>query len=364
MSAYSDPSVQTAIIKSTLELLTNAMTERARLLSNWELDKHRQQQKLQANLLKKKAKKESENASASPVITPSSPRTVASPRAKDEPAKDEAGKEEHDLRPSESTCVSCNLPMASQAGFAVRGDVWHAQCFVCEACKKPFPDNVFVPREVPPEESGGEHKEKFYCLPCHIDLFAARCVGCGEVIRDSTYLTALGGGWHERCFVCTHCKKPFPDSSFMTRDDKAYCAADFNELFAPRCTACHKPILVDEDVIHYKDNMLHPACFRCAICACLLTDKFHEKGGATFCSKCYDDRFGMHCLKCTAIISGSALKALGGLWHPECLTCTKCDVQLTGIMKDIQGKPYCKECAATMGHHGAVVDITMIFGCC
>src|SRR5690606_16967211 len=37
---------------------------------------------------------------------------------------------------------------------------------------------------------------------------AGFCGGCGKGITG-VYLEALGGKWHEKCFVCTDCSKPF-----------------------------------------------------------------------------------------------------------------------------------------------------------
>lgn len=46
-----------------------------------------------------------------------------------------------------------------------------------------------------------EKDGKPYCNKDFYHLFAPRCSGCGESVREN-YLSAANGTWHPECFVC------------------------------------------------------------------------------------------------------------------------------------------------------------------
>ena len=46
-----------------------------------------------------------------------------------------------------------------------------------------------------------EKDGKPYCCKDFYHLFAPKCSGCGESVREN-YLTAANGTWHPECFVC------------------------------------------------------------------------------------------------------------------------------------------------------------------
>jgi len=46
-----------------------------------------------------------------------------------------------------------------------------------------------------------EKDGKPYCCKDFYQLFAPKCSGCGESVREN-YLTAANGTWHPECFVC------------------------------------------------------------------------------------------------------------------------------------------------------------------
>ena len=44
-----------------------------------------------------------------------------------------------------------------------------------------------------------------WCLQCYSKRSAPRCMGCKEPIMDDVMITAIGGQWHDECFVCHEC---------------------------------------------------------------------------------------------------------------------------------------------------------------
>ncbi len=49
-------------------------------------------------------------------------------------------------------------------------------------------------------------------------------------------MTALSEHWHNECFVCAHCKKPFRDGKFSVFKNQPYCKKDFDFI----CSTCGK----------------------------------------------------------------------------------------------------------------------------
>lgn len=78
-----------------------------------------------------------------------------------------------------------------------------------------------------------EHKGKYYCPDDYHKLFGARCPVCGDFVegimqnasprtlRNAHLLVGevvqvLNATYHQQCFKCTRCKKPFPSGQKVT----------------------------------------------------------------------------------------------------------------------------------------------------
>jgi hypothetical protein len=101
--------------------------------------------------------------------------------------------------------------MYTPSKVTFNGKDWHPQCFVCAACGHPLPEDFCV------------LDGKFYhedCVPRHRAAVGgpSLCHGCG-LPAEFNVIAALGHDWHEECFVCSWCKKPFPDGQFMVGED-------------------------------------------------------------------------------------------------------------------------------------------------
>jgi hypothetical protein len=132
------------------------------------------------------------------------------------------------------------------------------------------------------------------------------CARCSEPIADFA-VEALGQKWHTECFTCTECNCP------LTSTDED-----------------------GKEIVEYFEAELQP-----------------------YCKQHFTEKFCDQCLKCSKPIMGTAIEALGGKWHPECLTCGHCDRQIVeegqyynpdiviheGTSKDgDETKPYCELC--------------------
>ncbi|KAK2109196.1 LIM and senescent cell antigen-like-containing domain protein 2 [Saguinus oedipus] len=76
--------------------------------------------------------------------------------------------------------------------------------------------------------------------------------------------------YHEHCFVCAQCFRPFPEGLFYEFEGRKYCEHDFQMLFAPCCGSCGEFII--GRVIKAMNNNWHPGCFRCELCDVELAD--------------------------------------------------------------------------------------------
>ena len=95
-------------------------------------------------------------------------------------------------------CRSCKTPIEGQVVLAA-GAEYHVGHFFCAECGDPFAaDTPFVERD-----------GYAYCVGCHTRRTSARCRACRLQILDETTIEALGGKWHEKCFVCLECHGGF-----------------------------------------------------------------------------------------------------------------------------------------------------------
>lgn len=113
------------------------------------------------------------------------------------------------------------------------------------------------------------------------------------------------------------------------------------------CAKCNKDI--ETTVIHACNKDYHLMCFLCTGCTNpLSTRRYKEKNGMPYCSLTCEgngDEGPRVCKKCNTQISGSCMKALGTVFHPNCFTCFGCG---TGIAVktffEVQECAYCSIC--------------------
>ena len=106
-------------------------------------------------------------------------------------------------------CRSCKTPIEGEIVVAC-GHSYHVDHFFCAECGDPFSSNTpFV------EGSDGYA----YCVRCHTKRTSARCRACKAQILDEVTVEALGGKWHELCFVCLECGGGFGEEGrFFVRE--------------------------------------------------------------------------------------------------------------------------------------------------
>ncbi|XP_029356109.1 leupaxin [Echeneis naucrates] len=228
-------------------------------------------------------------------------------------------------------CASCNKCIVGKMITAL-GEVWHPEHFVCTVCKTELSTRGFFERDGQP-----------YCDKDYQHLFSPRCAYCrGPIIQN--ILTAMDQTWHPEHFFCAHCGDLFGQEGFQEKDGKPYCFKDFYHLFAPKCSGCGES--VRENYLTAANGTWHQECFVCADCLKPFTDGcFMELEGQPLCSLHFHSRRGTLCGSCSKPITGRCISALNRRFHPECFICAFCLRQLSqGIFKEEKGKPYCSTC--------------------
>ncbi|KAJ8381050.1 hypothetical protein SKAU_G00018280 [Synaphobranchus kaupii] len=170
-------------------------------------------------------------------------------------------------------CGHCN--MAIRGPFLVAmGKSWHPEEFNCAQCRGSLADVGFV------EERGA-----VYCEHCYEEFFAPTCGRCqykilGEVIN------ALKLTWHVSCFLCASCHQPIGNSTFHLEDGEPYCERDYYNLFGTSCRGCDFPIEAGDKFLEALGGTWHDTCFVCAVCCASLEGQtFFSKNGKTLCKK-------------------------------------------------------------------------------
>nr|XP_019936298.1 PREDICTED: leupaxin-like [Paralichthys olivaceus] len=228
-------------------------------------------------------------------------------------------------------CAACNKCIAGKMITAL-GEVWHPEHFVCAVCKTELSTTGFFERDGRP-----------YCDRDYHNIFSPCCAYCkGPIVQN--ILTALDQTWHPEHFFCMHCGDLFGNKGYLVKDGKPYCCRDFYHLFAPKCSGCGES--VKENYLTAANGTWHPECFVCADCLKPFTDGcFMELDGRPLCSLHFHSRQGTLCGGCDQPIRGRCISALDRKFHPEHFVCAFCLRQLSqGIFKEQRGKPYCSAC--------------------
>ncbi|XP_077868739.1 LIM and senescent cell antigen-like-containing domain protein 2, partial [Saccoglossus kowalevskii] len=158
----------------------------------------------------------------------------------------------------------------------------------------------------------------------------AVCSRCNEgFIVEEKMINCNGELWHERCFVCAQCFRPFPDGMFFEFEGRKYCEHDFHVLFAPCCGRCGEFVI--GRVIRAMNMSWHPDCFMCQLCGTILSDTGFVKSrnsdeltsdarevrGELYCLRCHDKMGIPICGACRRPIEERVVHALGKTWHVE-----------------------------------------------
>ena len=101
------------------------------------------------------------------------------------------------------------------------GKGWHGDHLNCFHCGDGFPDGAYYPKDL----NDGMGPRPF-CESCFFDLYVPKCPVCSEPVTENG-IVALGSTYHEHCFTCHTCNKPFGEEGFFEEEGDAYCAEHY-----------------------------------------------------------------------------------------------------------------------------------------
>lgn len=159
------------------------------------------------------------------------------------------------LEASEShKCKLCNETIES-GGIFFKEQPYHSHHYVCSESECQV--NL---KNLPTFQKHGN----LYCEKHYHKNFSPNCAYCNNPIKDGKIVSALGKQFHPAHFFCSQCGKVFDAKvSYIEYDKKAYCQEDYLQLFAGRCSGCHKPL--DGEYISAMDKDWHTNCFICSV---------------------------------------------------------------------------------------------------
>ena len=180
------------------------------------------------------------------------------------------------------------------------------------------------------------------------------CNVCSEVFDEEEKMVNSNGQlYHEGCFVCAQCFRPFEGGVFYEFDGRQYCEYDFQTLYAPCCRACDEYII--GRVIKAMSANWHPQCFRCELCDDILADAgFVKNLGRALCKRCNANersKGGRYmCHKChTYIDEGEHIMYMGDPVHPWHYNCYECGKELDKNCRKRNNELYCLRCHDKIG---------------
>ncbi|KAL3452958.1 hypothetical protein BJX65DRAFT_158272 [Aspergillus insuetus] len=121
------------------------------------------------------------------------------------------------------------------------------------------------------------------------------CRGCGETIMGKSISSADGrltGRYHRACFVCFQCRTPFETNDFYVLNDRPYCAQHYHERNGSICAGCHNGI--EGQYLETNERTgpgpadrqkFHPECLRCRTCQVDLKGEYFEWNGFVYCER-------------------------------------------------------------------------------
>ncbi|XP_029804967.1 actin-binding LIM protein 2 isoform X16 [Suricata suricatta] len=159
-------------------------------------------------------------------------------------------------------CFRCDRFIEGEVVSAL-GRTYHPDCFVCAACRLPFP----------PGDRVTFNGKECVCQKCflpktagssvHLSQGLWSCGGCGSEIKNGQSLVALDKHWHLGCFKCEACGKQL-DAEYISKDGLPYCEADYHSKFGIRCDGCEK--FITGHVLEAGEKHYHPSCALCVRC--------------------------------------------------------------------------------------------------
>ncbi|TPX65165.1 hypothetical protein SpCBS45565_g05312 [Spizellomyces sp. 'palustris'] len=114
-------------------------------------------------------------------------------------------------------CAACDESLSGTATMKAGSKKFHPKCFVCEKCKTELQGRYF------------EKDDAFWCRSCYEVNYLPDCDACGKKIQPDdttskiTMVQCKDKKYHQGCFACKDCRKPFDELKALHHKDELYC---------------------------------------------------------------------------------------------------------------------------------------------
>ncbi|KAH3759402.1 lim2 protein [Pelomyxa schiedti] len=240
-------------------------------------------------------------------------------------------------------CFSCSRPLTTQC-VKFADRMYHPEHFNCTDCGCKLFGQKYMDHEGDP-----------YCVPCkNLRMAAVKPTGgsgeiCGRCKRPiiGAYLVINGQKMHPEHFRCEECGADFMGGNCRELEGRHYCEECFLKRMKSTCSKCGKPILGRSTTA--VSRMFHPECFTCTVCNIILGTDFREKDGSPYCEIDYNKLFAKVCHKCQKAVANEGFEFSGKFFHPACFVCSGCGENLyRKKLFDNEGKATCQNCFKTL----------------
>jgi len=176
-------------------------------------------------------------------------------------------------------CATCEKTFkAGVKRMEYKGKSYHEKCFSCISCKEAIGQKSFVLIE-----------NQIYCKKCYENEMAKKCAGCNKVIT-TTGVVYKDENYHSECFICSACHENLSQIKFITHENLPYCMSCHSNNFAKKCLKCGFAIsgVGGEKMMMYEDLHWHFNCFKCSSCDLQLEGQGFILGNddVIYCTEC------------------------------------------------------------------------------
>ena len=216
------------------------------------------------------------------------------------------------------------------------GNNWHKEHFCCVECDSEL------------QKRNTTHEGRLLCERCY-NKYAPKCNRCKEPITISQKkLSVKGKNYHEKCFVCKHCREDLVGERYFIIDKDIICS-DFMKPVG-QCQGCKEGISPSVSYLQHNNRCWHAECFKCNICRAWLVDgQFNEMASSIMCNSCFVEKMSPKCDVCNQPIAEKGIKFSLKSYHIDCFVCSGCKVPLVGQngkVKEKNREPFCQTCIA------------------
>ena len=247
---------------------------------------------------------------------------------------------------NEPPCGCCSRPVTKQEPALILSSsqrTVHKSCFNCLECSISLAGQLknFILPVAEYRSKGGDPQHVLkentivpLCEPHYKKRCGTFCSGCQKMI-EGQFLRVGDRSFHSTCMHCEECgiQVNTKDEKPKIYQDVVRCGRCFDDMQYDKCVGCNQHIkaqfvrLGSGEKEGEAEGKWHPDCLTCTVCEIVLggTTKFVAENNGIFCESCYRTANAPRCEGCTRpIMEESFLKIQGKSYHETCLACCVC----------------------------------------